>query len=108
MTGRQGVVAPRANLRNLMLDSETIDAVERGVFHIYAVDTIDEGIEVLTGVRAGAIDEPGTLNYLVAQRLRAMNEKLRQRPGHETHVVQEVVAPQPPLPKPPGPPEPPR
>jgi predicted ATP-dependent protease len=110
MTGRQGVVAPRANLRNLMLDSETIDAVERGVFHIYAVDTIDEGIEVLTGVRAGAIDERGTLNYLVAERLRGMDEKLRQRqrPGHETHVVQEVVAPQPPLPKPPGPPEPPR
>ena len=108
MTGRQGVLAPRANIRNLMLDSETVEAVERGVFHIYPVDTIDDGIEILTGVRAGAIDERGTINYLVAERLRGMSEKLRNRPGQETRVVQEVAAPQAPPPKPPGPPQPPR
>ena len=77
LTGRQGVLVPRSNVRNLMLDVETVDAVERGVFHIYAVDTIDHGIEILTGVRAGTIDEPGTINYLVAKRLREMGEKMR-------------------------------
>ncbi|HEX3408900.1 MAG TPA: ATP-binding protein, partial [Candidatus Binataceae bacterium] len=48
LTGRQGVMVPQSNLRNLMLDFETVDAVERGVFHIYAVETIDQGIEILT------------------------------------------------------------
>jgi len=55
---------PRANIANLMLDPETVDAVARGTFHIYPVDSIDRGIELLTGVRAGSLDEPGTINYL--------------------------------------------
>jgi predicted ATP-dependent protease len=107
LTGRQGVLVPRTNLRNLMLDSETVDAVERGIFHIYPVDTIDQGIELLTGVSAGSIDEVGTINYLVDKRLREMAEKLRDRSLQETRVVHETTAPPPP-PKPPGPPEPPR
>jgi predicted ATP-dependent protease len=106
LTGRQGVLVPRSNVRNLMLDFETIDAVERGAFHVYAVDTIDHGIEILTGVRAGTIDEPGTINYLVAKRLREMGDKMRAHPSSETRVIHEtdpVAQP----PKPPGPPEPP-
>jgi predicted ATP-dependent protease len=106
LTGRQGVLLPRSNLRNLMLDSETVQAVDRGVFHIYPVETIDQGIEILTGVRAGRLDEPGTVNYLVAQRLHEMGEKMRNgRPG-ETRIVHEP-APQAPPPAPPGPPRPP-
>jgi predicted ATP-dependent protease len=106
LTGRQGVLLPRSNVRNLMLDRETVEAVERGAFHIYTVDTIDHGIEILTGVRAGTIDEPGTINYLAAKRLREMAEKQRPPTSVETRVVQE--APQPPKPpEPPGPPEPP-
>jgi len=109
LTGRQGVLVPRTNLRNLMLDSETVDAVERGMFHIYPVATIDQGIELLTGVSAGSIDEVGTINYLVDKRLREMAEKLRDRSLQETRVVHETTAPPPPAPpKPPGPPEPPR
>ena len=106
LTGRQGVLVPRSNVRNLMLDFETIDAVERGLFHVYAVDTIDNGIEILTGVRAGTIEEPGTVNYLVAKRLREMGDKMRAHPSSETRVIHEtdpVAQP----PKPPGPPEPP-
>jgi len=107
LTGKQGALVPRTNLRNLMLDFETVDAVERGVFHIYPVDTIDQGIEILTGVGAGAIDEPGTINFLVAKRLKAMAERLREEPTRETRIVQEPAsAPTPP--KPPSPPEPPR
>jgi predicted ATP-dependent protease len=105
LTGHQGVLIPSSNVRNLMLDFETVDAVERGVFHIYAVDTIDHGIEILTGVRAGTIDEPGTINYLVAKRLREMGEKMRAQPSSETRVIHERDAAA--NPKPPGPPEPP-
>ncbi|HXD89774.1 MAG TPA: AAA family ATPase, partial [Candidatus Binataceae bacterium] len=107
LTGRQGVMVPRANLRNLMLDLETVAAVERGAFHIYPVDNIEHGIEVLTGVRAGSIDEPGTIFYTVAQRLRAMGDKLRDRPGGETRVIHEAAAASP-ASGPPGPPGPPR
>jgi predicted ATP-dependent protease len=106
LTGHQGVLVPRSNVRNLMLDFETIDAVERGAFHVYAVDTIDHGIEILTGVRAGTIDEPGTINYLVAKRLREMGDKMREHPSSETRVIHETQS-TPPPPKPPGPPEPP-
>jgi predicted ATP-dependent protease len=106
LTGRQGVLVPRSNLRNLMLDYETVDAVQRGVFHIYPVDTIDQGIELLTGVKAGTLEEPGTINYLVAKHLREMGEKMRRRPVQETRVVQEAPAPTPAPPKPPTPPEP--
>ncbi|MGH7987422.1 MAG: Lon protease family protein [Candidatus Binataceae bacterium] len=105
LSGRQGVLIPRTNLRNLMLDAEVIDAVTRGVFHIYSVDTIDQGIEVLTGVRAGAVDEPGTINYLVDQRLAQMASKLREGARSETRVIQEP-APMPQPPQPPAPPEP--
>jgi len=107
LSGTQGVMVPRANVENLMLDPETVAAVDAGRFHIYPIDTIDQGIELLTGVRAGAIDEPGTINYLVAERFEAMSEALRNRALAETRIVQEA-APTPPEPKPPAPPEPPR
>jgi predicted ATP-dependent protease len=108
LTGRQGVLLPRSNLRNLMLDSETVQAVENGAFHIYPVETIDQGIEILTGVRAGTLDQPGTLNYLVAERLREMAEKMRDGRPAETRIVYETAPPGPPSPQPPVPPEPPR
>jgi predicted ATP-dependent protease len=111
LTGTQGVMVPRANIANLMLDPETIEAVELGRFHIYPVDTIDQGIELLTGVKAGAVNEPGTINYLVANRLRAMGEALHAVGTPETRVIHETApaaapVPPPPVP-PPAPPEPP-
>ncbi|MGH7878260.1 MAG: Lon protease family protein, partial [Candidatus Binataceae bacterium] len=63
LTGRQGVLVPRTNLRNLMLDGEIVAAVAAGNFHIFPIDTIEHGIELLTGVRAGALHEPGTGFY---------------------------------------------
>jgi predicted ATP-dependent protease len=59
LTGEQGVMIPRANLRNLMLRLDVVEAVQEGKFHIYSVGTIDEGIEVLTGVSAGERDTKG-------------------------------------------------
>lgn len=107
LSGTQGVAVPRANLNNLMLEPEVVVAVEAGRFHIYPVDNVDQGIELLTGVRAGAVDEPGTINYLVDQRLRKMASLLRGQAVHETRVVQEPPVGTPP-PRPPAPPQPPR
>lgn len=59
LTGDQGVMIPGANVKNLMLKKEVIDAVANGGFHIYRVSTVEEGIEILTGVPAGKPDEKG-------------------------------------------------
>ena len=59
LTGKQGVLIPHQNVQNLMLKDEVIEAVKEGLFHIYQVKTIEEGIEILTGVRAGTLNEDG-------------------------------------------------
>ena len=56
LTGDQGVMIPTANVKNLMLRQDVIQAVEKGQFHIYAVATIEQGIEVLMGLCAGKAD----------------------------------------------------
>lgn len=72
--GKQGVIIPEQNVDNLYLSDEIIDAIEKGIFNIYAIKTIDEGIEVLTGVVAGKKQKDGTyptqsVNYLVSKKL---------------------------------------
>jgi lon-related putative ATP-dependent protease len=59
LTGRQGVMIPKANVKNLMLKGGVVDAVKKGKFHIYRVATIQEGIEILTGAKAGVRDQKG-------------------------------------------------
>jgi lon-related putative ATP-dependent protease len=59
LNGKQGVLIPQANVKNLMLKREIVEAVKQGEFHIYHVSSIQEGIEVLTGVAAGEADETG-------------------------------------------------
>ena len=82
-TGKQGVMIPESNVQNLMLKEEVVDAVKAGQFHVYAVKTIDQGIEVLTDVKAGerrddGTFENGTVNHKVDKRLKSMAEKLRE------------------------------
>jgi len=84
-TGKQGVMIPESNMQNLMLKEEIVEAVKSGKFHIYSVKTIDEGIEILTDVKAGerrkdGTFESGTVNYGVDKRLKEMAEKLREFP----------------------------
>jgi len=79
LNGEQGVIIPIQNVRNLHLNDEIIDAVRKGKFHIYAVSTIDEGIEILTGVPAGKKDKNGhfplgTINYLVYEKLKKFSK----------------------------------
>jgi lon-related putative ATP-dependent protease len=85
LTGKQGVMIPESNVRNLMLKEEIVDAVKTGKFHIHPVKTIDEGIELLTGVKPGMRQpdgtfEKGTVNYMVDKRLREIAEKLKGFP----------------------------
>ena len=66
-----------------MLRQDVVNAVREGQFHVYAVDTIDRGIEILTGMPAGEKDEEGnyprgTINYLVAKRLSQMAERSKR------------------------------
>ena len=73
-TGNEGVIIPYTNIQNLMLNQEVINAIKAGKFKIYAVKTIDEGIEVLTGIKAGKLNaegeyEKGSINYLVQKKL---------------------------------------
>ena len=73
--GEQGVIIPVQNVRNLHLSDEIIDTVKKGKFHIYAISTIDEGIEILTGVPAGKKNKDGkfplgTINYLAEEKLK--------------------------------------
>lgn len=83
LNGKQGVMIPRQNLRNLMLKPEVVEAVKEGKFHIYSVGTINEGIEVLTGVKAGERKKDGTyakdsINDRVNKKLKEMATKLKR------------------------------
>ena len=74
LTGKQGVIIPRTNVVNLMLREDVLEAVEKGQFSIYAIDDVDDGIELLTGIPAGKADKrgrfpKGTVNYMVQQSL---------------------------------------
>jgi lon-related putative ATP-dependent protease len=84
-TGQQGVMIPDSNVQNLMLKEEVVEAVKAGKFSVYSVKTIDEGIEVLTGAKAGqkgadGTFEEGTVNYLVDKQLGDMADKLKEYP----------------------------
>ena len=78
ITGKQGVMIPRQNVRNLMLSETVRKAVEEGMFHIYAVSTIDEGIEILTGLKAGDVSTENTIHYLVNEKLRSLGSSVKE------------------------------
>jgi len=96
LTGRQGVMIPQRNVKNLVLKSEVVEAVEAGLFSIYAVSTIDEGIEILTGVEAGKMTADGTypegcINCLVDTRLREMAETNRNFGKNDLNSEREAA-----------------
>lgn len=79
LDGSHGVMIPVQNIENLSLSDEIVEAVKKGIFHIYAVSSIEEGIEVLTGVPAGKKDKSGhfpagTVNCLVYEKLKKYAE----------------------------------
>jgi lon-related putative ATP-dependent protease len=83
LTGRQGVIIPEANVRHLMLRDDVVAAVREGRFHVWAIGTVDEGLELLTGRQAGERGPDGrfpegSVNAAVEQALARNVERLRQ------------------------------
>jgi lon-related putative ATP-dependent protease len=79
LTGRQGVIIPESNIKDLMLKQKVIEAVREGRFHIYPITHIEEGLEILTGKKAGLMKKDGSypknsLNFLIESRLKHFNE----------------------------------
>ncbi len=83
LNGKQGVMIPDSNVKNLMLKKEVVEAIRDRKFHIYSVSNIHEGIEVLTGVNAGekkpdGTYPEGTINHIVQERLTKMAESAKK------------------------------
>ena len=88
LTGRQGVMIPHQNVGGLMLRKDVVEAVAAGKFHIYPVQNIDRGIEILTGLAAGEQGEDGTypvgtVNNLVDQKLRELARRMKEFEAEE-------------------------
>ncbi|MDD4876648.1 MAG: hypothetical protein PHQ86_05940, partial [Dehalococcoidales bacterium] len=82
LNGEQGVLIPASNISNLMLKEEVVEVIKSGNFHIYPVNTIDEGMKVLTGLEVGTRLKDGqfkanTINDKVQKRLVTLAEQLR-------------------------------
>jgi predicted ATP-dependent protease len=95
LSGQQGVLLPRSNLPHLVLRDDVAEAVAKGRFHLYAVQTISQGIEILTGQPAGTRDASGRFPAAsvfgrVERRIIEIAERLREAEGHH-HVVAEVA-----------------
>lgn len=83
LNGEQGVIIPRRNIENLMLDEEIVEKVRKGQFHIWAIDNVDQGIEILMDMEAGVQEPHGdftrdSVHYLVNRRLREWGEPRRR------------------------------
>jgi len=95
LTGTQGVLIPRRNLNNLMLREDVIEAVREGKFHVYAVDSVDDGITIMTGRSAGQRCRDGSfpersVNGMVVKRLRSMATRLREYQRHKKESAESV------------------
>ena len=88
LNGHQGVMIPTANIQNLMLKKEVIDAVKKKKFHIYQVSTVEEGIEILTGIPAGKPNKKGI--YPAGTVYGAVQKKLREYVKRSEKLKKEV------------------
>lgn len=83
LTGHQGVIIPRQNIRNLILPSEVLEAISARKFHIYPISSIDEGMQILTLRKAGTRSSkgqfpPNTINRIIEDRLKQLSQISRQ------------------------------
>ena len=96
LTGGQGVLLPRANLPHLVVRDDVTEAVAAGRFHLYAVDTVAHGIEILTGLPAGERDASGrfpasSVFGRVERRIIEIAERLREAEGHHPAEAAESI-----------------
>ncbi|OGP50491.1 MAG: ATP-dependent protease [Deltaproteobacteria bacterium RBG_13_43_22] len=94
LTGKQGVMIPEANVKDLMLKSKVVEAVRKGQFHVFPISHIEQGLEILTGKKAGKKKKDGfypknSINFQIESRLRKLNEIVQEA------MVKEVDKKQP-------------
>lgn len=80
LTGSQGVCLPLANVRNLVLRPDVVEAIEQETFHLWAIEHVDQAIELVAGTTAGSVDQPETFHGRVRRRLTEMLDSLRRQP----------------------------
>jgi predicted ATP-dependent protease len=88
LDGTHGVIIPKRNIRNLVLNEEVVGAVRNEKFSIYAIDRMEEGLELLTNMKAGELQDDGTypegtINFLVEKRLTEISEALEKKKEKE-------------------------
>ncbi len=74
-TGSQGVIIPASNVRNLILKDEVLKSIKKGEWNVFAVSTVDEGMEILTGMKAGDVSQNDTIHAIVMKELKKLSEK---------------------------------
>ncbi len=94
LNGQQGVMIPKSNERHLMLKEEVVEAIAAGRFHVWSVATIEQGIEILTGIPAGSLDKQGrfakgTVFYAVDQALKKMHDRMREDEAGKKKAVRK-------------------
>jgi len=94
LTGEQGVIIPESNIQHLMLKDEVLDAIKESKFHIYAVKTVSEAVEILTGYPLGERDEKGeypenTLGYFIDKNLQDFCEALNNKKTEKGKDISE-------------------
>ena len=92
LDGSHGVIIPGRNAKHLLLRQEVVDAVQDGKFSVYTIDRMEEGLEILTGMPVGELQEDGTypegtVNYLVTKRLTEIGEALEKKKEKEENNV---------------------
>lgn len=92
LNGQHGVIIPRRNLIHLMLKKKVIEAVVKGKFNIYVIDNIEDGIEIITGMKPGKMKADGTypkgtFNYLVDKKLEELSEAIREEKKSENNTL---------------------
>ncbi len=97
LNGNHGVIIPRRNVKNLMLRQDVVDAVKEGKFVIYPIDRVEEGMEILTGMKAGEAGDDGTyaegtVNYRIMKRLGEMAEAMEKKKEKESESENATVA----------------
>jgi lon-related putative ATP-dependent protease len=88
LTGKQGVIIPEANVKDLMLKTKVVEAVREGLFHVFPITHVEQGLEILTGKKAGKKKKNGTypknsLNFRIEERLTRLNEISKESAGKE-------------------------
>ncbi len=92
LDGSHGVIIPRRGMQNLVLRQDVVDAIRENKFSIYTIDRMEEGLEILTGMPVGELQEDGTypggtINHLVTKRLTEIGEALEKKKEKEGNNV---------------------